>query len=206
MSVKGMLGRKVGMTVYYKEDGSAFGITVVETGPCIVVQVKTMLRDQYEAVQLGFLPVKRATKPEVGHMSRSGGLFRYLAEFAPENLQEVEAGQTITCDIFKAGDHVKVSGKSKGRGFAGGVKRYGFKGGPKTHGQSDRLRAPGSIGASASPSRVLPGTRMAGRYGGKRSTVSGLEIVESYPERNLLFIKGAVPGHKNTLLSIEKRS
>ena len=203
MSIVGLLGKKIAMTSIYTKDGSSVGATAIWVGPCTVTQIKTTLRDGYDAVQVGFGPVGSRIKPLRGHLSRSGGLFRYLAEFFAEDISEISVGAEITCDIFKADDTVKITGLTKGRGFSGGVKRYGFKGGPKTHGQSDRHRAPGSVGASAYPARVVPGHKMAGHYGVEKKTIRGLQVLMSDPERGLVVVKGGLPGHRNSVLRIE---
>lgn len=205
-SISGLIGRKVGMTTYYTDDGRAVPVTAVEVGPCVVTQVKTEARHGYEAVQVGFLHAKNLNKPMAGHMERSGGRFRHLQEFAVEDLGEFEVGQQILANLFDTGDKVKVSGVSKGKGFAGGVRRYNFAGGPKTHGQSDRHRAPGSVGAGSSPGRTWPGTKMAGHYGGANKTQRGLSVVLADPKQNLVLIAGAVPGHKNSIVRIEKQA
>ena len=202
--IEGLLGRKIGMTQVYREDGSVAGVTAVEVGPCFVTQVKTPERDGYTAVQVGFGDKKRLTKPARGHVKGLGN-FRWLREFRLLGDDEVpEVGQKVDLSLFEAGDRVDVVGISKGKGFAGGVKRHHFAGGPRTHGQSDRHRAPGSIGAGTTPGRVLKGTRMAGHLGAERVTVPNLEIVASDPGRNLLLIHGAVPGAKNGLVLIKR--
>ena len=198
-----MLGRKLGMTQIFRDNGRAEAVTVVEAGPCTVVQVKTQAKEGYNAAQLGFGQARRLKSSQVGHL-KDLGKFRYLREFRLEDTEGVSVGDSIDVSLFQAGDLVDVTGVTKGRGFAGTVKRHGFAGGPKTHGQSDRHRAPGSIGASASPSRVLKGTRMAGHMGCQRVTVKKLEVVQTDPQRNLLLVRGAVPGAKNGLLLIGK--
>ncbi len=205
MGIQGLLGRKIGMTTYYREDGGAIAVTAVEVGPCVVTQVKTQTRDGYEAVQVGFLQATALNKPLAGHLERSGGKFRHLQEFKASDLGEFEVGQEIKADVFEAGEKIKVVGRSKGKGFAGSVKRHGFKGGPKTHGQSDRHRSPGSIGAGTSPGRVWPGTRMSGHMGNSRVSLRGLTIVLADVERNLILVKGAVPGPKNGIVQIQKQ-
>ena len=205
-NISGLIGRKVGMTTYYTDDGRALPVTAIEVGPCVVVQVKTEARNGYQAVQIGFLTAKSLTKPLAGHMERSGGRFRHLQEFIVKDLSEFEVGQKIHANLFEAGAKVKVSGVSKGHGFSVGVRRHGFAGGPKTHGQSDRHRAPGSIGAGSSPGRVWPGTKMAGHYGSVNVTQKGLRIVLADPQRNLILVGGAVPGHKNSIVRIEKQA
>lgn len=206
MPIEGLLGRKIGMTTYYREDGGAIPVTAIEVGPCVVTQVKTPARDGYEAVQVGFLQATALNKPAAGHLERSGGRFRHLQEFKVTDLGEFEVGQEIKADVFDVGETIKVTSKSKGRGFTGNVKRHGFRGGPKTHGQSDRHRAPGSIGAGTSPGRVWPGTRMAGHYGDSRVTVRGLKVVLADAERNLLLVKGSIPGHPNRIVQVRKQN
>lgn len=199
----GIIGRKLGMTQTFSENAKAEAVTAIEAGPCTVIQVKTATKEGYNAVQLGFGEAKRLKSPQRGHLKKLGE-FKYLREFRIEDVESVEVGQKIDASLFKAGDLVDVSGISKGKGFAGVVKRYHFAGGPKTHGQSDRHRAAGSIGASASPGRVWKGMRMAGHMGDEQVTVRNLEIIKADPERNLLLIKGAVPGAKNGLVLIKK--
>ena len=207
--MKGILGKKVGMTQVFGERGEAIPVTVIEAGPCYVAQVKTVERDGYSAVQLGFEDAKpkSLTQPQLKHLEKSSlPPLRFLREFrlAAGEPADLEEGQKITAEVFAAGELVDVTGTSKGRGFAGVVKRHGFRGGPKTHGQSDRLRAPGSIGACTTPGRVFKGKRMPGRMGGERVTVQGLEVVLVDAERNLLAVKGAVPGANNGLLMIRQ--
>ena len=200
---KGIIGKKLGMTQIFKDNGEAEAVTVIETGPCLVTQVKTAAKDGYNAAQLGFGEAKRLNSPQRGHLKELGQ-FKYLREFRIDDSEAIEVGGRIDVSLFKAGDLVDITGMSKGKGFAGVVKRYHFAGGPKTHGQSDRHRAPGSIGATTSPGRVFKGKRMPGHMGNKRVTVCHLEVFEADPERNLLMIKGAVPGAKNGLLVIRK--
>jgi len=207
--MKGILGKKVGMTQIFSERGEAIPVTVIEAGPCFVAQIKTVEQDGYSAVQLGFEETKpaRLTQPQLKHLQKSNlPALRHLRELrvTDDELAAFEEGQTLTVDIFEEGELVDVTGTSKGRGFAGVVKRYGFGGGPKTHGQSDRQRAPGSVGACTTPGRVFKGKRMPGRMGGERVTTQGLKIVLVDPERNLLALKGAVPGSKNGLLLIRE--
>ena len=203
--IKGIIGRKLGMTQVFKENGKAEAVTAIEAGPCTVIQVKTKNKEGYNAAQLGFGEVKQLKSPQRGHLKEMGQ-FKYLREFRLDNSKAIEVGQKIDVSLFKAGELVDVTGMSEGKGFAGVVKRYHFAGGPKTHGQSDRHRAPGSIGAGTSPGRVFKGMRMAGHMGNDRITVQNLEVIEADPERNLLIIKGAVPGSKNGLLLIKKSS
>lgn len=197
----GIIGKKLGMTQVFCEGGKAEAVTVVEAGPCAVTQIKTDAKEGYNAVQLGFGKAKRLKSPQRGHL-KGLGEFRYLREFRVDNIGDIQVNLDVS--IFKEGDLVDVTGCSKGKGFAGVVKRHGFAGGPKTHGQSDRHRHPGSVGATTSPGRVLKGTRMAGRMGNQRVTVRKLEVVKADAERNLLLIKGAVPGAKSGLLLIKK--
>jgi large subunit ribosomal protein L3 len=203
--MKGIVGRKLGMTrLFDPETGEVTPVTVIEAGPCPVVQVRTMETDGYEAVQLAYAPVaeRKLTKPELGHLRKAkADAHRHLVEF--RGATELLPGETVTVEAFAPGDHVKVSGASIGKGFAGTVKRHGFGRGPKTHG-SHNVRAPGSIGASATPSRVFKGMRMAGRMGGKRVTQVGLTVVDRDPEQHLLLVKGAVPGHKNSLVVVKE--
>ena len=200
--IEGLLGYKLGMTRIFRDDGTVVPVTVIQAGPCWVVQVLTPERDGYSAVQLGFGTKKRVNKPMRGHLKGLGN-FRHLREFKIlDGAEQVAVGQKVDVTIFKPGDLVDVTGTSKGRGFAGVVKRHGFAGGPKTHGQSDRWRAPGSIGATTDPGRVIKGLRMAGHMGHERVTAQNLEVVRVDPERNLLFVKGAVPGPTKGLLMV----
>ncbi len=205
--MKGILGRKIGMTRIFNEKGEIVPVTVIQAGPCYVTQVKRTETDGYEAIQVGFEEVhpSRLNKPQLGHLKKHDlPALRILREFRVEDASQYEVGQVLTVEMFEPGDLVDVTGTSKGRGFQGGVKRHGFGGGPKTHGQSDRWRAPGSIGAGTFPGRVLPGTRMAGRMGNRRVTVQNLEVVRVDPEHNLILVKGAVPGHKKGLVIIRE--
>jgi len=268
-----LLGRKVGMTQVFGENGTAIPVTVIEAGPCIITQIKTTARDGYEAVQIGFeqARLKSATRPGLGHLGHSLpllkaqrkrlqtyqqqqrgkkvtgeeaegkeqtetasaegekdkqiekllkvqqnrqrrpgpelGPFRVLREVALQEgtaTESLELGLKIDAGLFEVGEAVDIVGTSKGKGFQGGVKRHGFRGGPKTHGQSDRTRAPGSIGSGTTPGRVLKGTRMAGRMGNERVTAKKLEVIQADPERNLLVVKGSVPGANGGLLMIKK--
>lgn len=206
--MKGILGKKVGMTQIFGERGEVIPVTVIEAGPCYVAQIKTIERDGYSAVQMGFEDTKprRLTRPQMQHLRKSKlPPLRYLREFRArgEDLA-FEEGQKLTVEMFEEGEWVDVVGTSKGRGFAGTVKRHGFSGGPKTHGQSDRHRAPGSVGACTTPGRVFKGKRMPGRMGNERVTVQGLKVVLVDPERNLLAVRGAVPGANGGLLMIQQ--
>jgi large subunit ribosomal protein L3 len=202
-----LLGKKIGMTSLFTEAGTHIPCTVIEAGPCPVVQIKTTERDGYSAVQVGYGDIreKKVNKPLVGHFTKNGVKpTRMLKEFR-DLAVAAEIGKELTVDQFKVGDKVKVSGNSKGRGFQGVVKRHHFGGiGMTTHGQSDRQRHPGSIGSSSYPSRVFKGLRMAGRMGGKKTSVRNLEVVEIIPEQNLILLKGSVPGAMNTVLEIVK--
>jgi large subunit ribosomal protein L3 len=192
--INGMIGRKLGMTQIFDAQGVVHPVTVIETGPCVVNQVKTKEKDGYEAIQLGFGLDKRLNRPEQGQRRASGFQSRTLREVKADNVGEFSVGQVITCDAFAEGELVDVTGISKGRGFQGGVRRHGFRGGPRTHGQSDRHRAPGSIGSSATPGRVYKGLKMAGHMGHEQVTVLNLQVLRVDTERNVLLIKGSVPG------------
>ncbi len=198
-----IIGKKLGMSQVFEDDGKVAAVTAIEAGPCTVTQVKTVDKDGYNAVQLGFGETKRLKSSQRGHL-KEAGQFKHLREFRLDDTKEVEVGQKIDVGLFKAGDLIDITGVSKGKGFAGVVKRYHFAGGPKTHGQSDRHRAPGSIGAGTSPGRVLKGSRMAGHMGNQQVTARNLEVFEADPARNLLLVKGAVPGGKNGLVLIKK--
>jgi large subunit ribosomal protein L3 len=200
---EGMIGKKLGMTQVYGEGGKAEAITAIEAGPCTVTQVKTEDTDGYNAVQLGFGEAKKATK-KGSAKEKETTKFRYVREFDFKDIKAIQTGQKIDVSLFKAGDRVDIIGISKGKGFAGGVKRHHFHGGPKTHGQSDRWRAPGSVGSNTSPGRVLKGLRMAGHMGSRRATVINLVILQADPARNLLLVKGAVPGSANGMVLIQK--
>jgi len=200
----GILGRKIGMTQVYLEDGTLVPVTVVEAGPCTVVQVKTPEKDGYEAVKIGFgevRKVKKVTKPMAGIFKKAGtAAFRNLKEF---RISGLKVGDMIKADNFSAGDMVSVTGVSKGKGFQGVMKRHNFKGGPDTHGSMFN-RAPGSIGASSYPSRVWRGMRMAGQMGSERVNVQNLKVVDVMPDQNLILLKGAVPGAPNAIIEIWK--
>ena len=198
-----IIGKKLGMSQVFEDDGKVAAVTAIEAGPCTVTQVKTAAKDGYNAVQLGFGEAKRLKSPQQGHL-KGAGEFKYLREFRAGDTKAFKVGQKVDASLFKAGDMVDITGVSKGKGFAGVVKRYHFAGGPKTHGQSDRHRARGSIGAGTSPGRVFKGTRMAGHMGNRQVTARNLEVFEADPTRNLLLVKGAVPGSRNGLLLIKK--
>ena len=203
----GLLGKKIGMTSVFSADGKNIPCTVIEVGPCVVTQIKTVENDGYAAVQLGFQEKKEkhTTKPEAGHFKKAGvAPMRHLAEF--KSFTEVpELGATITVDIFQEGGFVGVVGSSKGKGFQGVVKRHGFGGvGQRTHGQHNRLRAPGSIGACSYPAKVFKGMRMAGQTGNERVTVQNLQVIKVLPEHNVLMIKASIPGSKGSIVIVEK--
>jgi large subunit ribosomal protein L3 len=201
----GLLGRKVGMTQIFDEDGQVVPVTVIQAGPCWVTQVKTAESDGYNAIQVGFEESRRVNSPERGHLVKAGTpMLRHLREYHVTDPGEFSVGQRLDVSLFEAGERVHVVGTSKGKGFQGVVKRHGFRGGPKTHGQSDRHRAPGSIGSGTTPGRVLKGLRMAGRMGNDRVTVRNLLVVRADTERNLLLVRGAVPGPREGLLVVNK--
>ncbi len=204
--MKGLIGKKIGMTQIFDETGTAIPATLIEAGPCFVTQVRRPDRDGYSAVQLGFAEVKprRLTGGQLGHLKQAGlAPLRYLREFRVSN-PEVSEGDQVTVEVFEVGDQVDVVGTSKGKGFAGTVKRHGFRGGPKTHGQSDRLRAPGSIGATTGTSRVFKGKRMPGRMGNDRVTAQNLKVVLVDTERNLIAVRGGIPGPKGGVVLIKE--
>jgi len=206
--MRGIIGKKLGMTRIFDADGNASPVTVIEAGPCFVTQIKTTDHDGYDAVQFGFAEKreKSANKPEKGHAGKAGlKPFIVLKEFRDfESNEPLQLGSSVKANIFREGEVVNVTGVSKGRGFAGVVKRHHFSGGPKTHGQSDRMRAPGSLGQSSWPSRVYRGLRMAGRMGGENVTMRNLTILKVDPENNILIIKGAVPGANKGYVLIRK--
>jgi len=202
----GILGEKVGMSQIFSEKGEALPVTVIKAGPCFVVQKKSDSKEGYNAIQLGYgeRKEKSLNKPKRGHLEKAKvGSLKYLREFRVENVEEYQLGQEIRVDVFKVGDYVDVKGTSKGKGFAGGVKRWGFRGGPASHGSGHHRRV-GSIGASSFPSRVLPGTKMPGRMGGNSSVTKKLEVIKIISEENLILVKGAIPGVKKGLLVISK--
>jgi large subunit ribosomal protein L3 len=201
----GLLGTKLGMTQVFGDGGVTIPVTVIQAGPCYVTQIKTAERDGYNAIQLAYGETRKLTRPERGHLRKAGvPPMRHLREFRVPNPTDYQLGQQLTVSIFRPGEKVDVIGTSKGKGFAGVVKRHGFGGGPRTHGQSDRLRAPGSIGSGTTPGRVLKGLRMAGHMGNERVTIKNLEIVRVDPERNLLLVKGSVPGHIKGLVMVRR--
>ncbi len=203
--LKGLIGKKIGMTQIFDEQGVAYPVTIIEAGPCYVTQVRSTERDGYTAIQLGFGEVhpKKLASGELGHLKANDiSPLRFLREFRSKEAANV--GDKLTVDIFSVGEHVDVVGTSKGKGFAGAVKRYHFKGGKKTHGQSDRHRAPGSSGSGTTPGRVLKNSRRAGHMGSERVTVQALKVVLVDAERNLIAVNGAVPGGKGGLVTIKE--
>ena len=205
MAGKGILGRKIGMTQVWDAENRVVPVTVIEAGPCRVVQVRTPERDGYSAVQLAFGETKprRLNKPELGHLQASGAPATHdLAELRVNDLSGFEVGQVLKADVFEAGDRVDVTGITKGKGFAGVMQRHNFKGQGAGHGNHKKHRAPGAIGACATPARVFKGTRMAGQYGNRKVTTLNLEVVEGDAERGLILIKGAVPGPTGSLVLI----
>ena len=201
--LRGFLGKKIGMTQIFRDNGMMVSVTLIEAGPCVVTQVKTKAKDGYEAVQLGFGDKKRPNKPMQGHF-RPSRASRYLREVKADDPSDYSVGQTVNVEIFTEGEKVDVIGRSKGRGFAGTMKRHGFGGGPRTHGQSDRARAPGSIGGGTTPGKVFKGMKMAGHMGDRRITVKGLEVVGVDVDRNILMVKGGIPGAPNSLVQIRR--
>ena len=204
--MNGILAKKLGMTQIFLESGEVVPVTVLQAGPCQVTQVKTVEKDGYAALQIGFEEQKssRLSKAELGHLEKAGVTAkRHLAEFTAENIEEWEIGKAFGADIFDGVSSVTVSGLSKGHGFAGTIKRYGFSSGPRSHGTGN-VRAPGSIGACSYPGRVFPGKKMPGQYGNKQKTTKNLKLIKVDTENNLLFVRGAVPGAKNGLIKVSK--
>ncbi len=203
---RGLLGRKLGMSSLFSPEGQQVPVTVLEVGPCVVTQVKTRATDGYDALQVGFAEKrgKRINKPVEGHLKKSGGqAYAFLREISVDDPSEYTLGQALTVDMFQVGERVDISGVSKGRGFSGVVKRWGFHGGGATHGSMFH-RAPGSVGASATPSKIIKGRKMPGHHGNQRVTVRNLEIVDIRPDQHLLIIKGAVPGCRSGLVEVRK--
>ncbi len=205
----GILGKKIGMSAIFDENGNRIPVTIIEAGPCTVTDVKTEERNGYTAIQLGFGSVKEKslTKPVLGHFKKNNLTpVRHIKEFRVDSVAEYKIGDTLGISIFTEGEKIKVSGTSKGKGFQGVMRRHGFGGvGGTTHGQSDRLRAPGSIGASSYPSRVFPGQRMAGRTGHDSVTVRNLQVIKIVEEKNIILVKGAVPGAINSIVELYKK-
>jgi large subunit ribosomal protein L3 len=205
--MSGLLGKKIRMTQVFDDTGKSIPVTVVNAGPCFVSQIKTVDKDGYRAVQIGFVDLKEkhVKKPVAGHLKKADlKPLKYLREFDLPLNEEVKVGDELKVDMFKEGEEVVVVGHAKGRGFQGVMRRHGFHGAQKTHGQSDRMRAPGSIGQSSDPSRVIKGMKMAGKMGNNRVTIPLVEVVKIDIERNLIFIKGPVPGGPNSLIEIKK--
>lgn len=204
MTIQGILGRKLGTTQVFDDKGRLRGVTAVEVGPCFVTDVRTPEKNGYSAIQVGFSEDKRLNKPETGHLKAAGNLkLRHLAEFKSRDARYT-LGDQIGIELFETGQCVDVTSTSKGRGFQGGVRRHHFAGGPKTHGQSDRHRAPGSIGSGTTPGRVYKGTRMAGHMGNEQVTVRNLVVVSKNEERGVIFVAGSVPGAPGALVRIRK--
>ena len=205
--MRGLIGKKIGMTQVFNNEGQSVPVTVIEAGPCTVTQVKTQKNDGYEAIQVGYgiRKNKHSNKALNGHFKKADTeAKRFLAEFVPVPDYDYKTGQKFSVSLFKEGEYVDVSGSTKGRGFSGVMKRHGFGGGPKTHGQREHPRSAGSIGQASDPSRVFKGMKMAGQYGNKRMTVRNLEVVSIDKEKNYLLLKGAVPGAKNGIIYITK--
>lgn len=200
---EGLMGRKRGMTQIFSEKGQVIPVTVIEVGPNYVTQIQTDEKSGYSAIQLGFEETRRLSKAERGHLKNLPAL-KNLREVRTTQLEKYKVGQKLTAAIFTVGEQVDVVGTSKGKGTSGAVKKYHFKGGPKTHGQSDRTRRPGSSSATTTPGRVLKGTRRAGQMGNVRVTISNLDVIQVDPERNLVAVRGAVPGSKNGLVFVQK--
>ena len=208
MAIDFLIGRKVGMTRIFDELGSDFPVTIIEAGPCSVTQIKSVEKDGIYSVQIGFVDKsKRHTKKsEKGHFEKVGvPIKKFVKEFASDKLEDVEPGQEINADIFETGDFVSVTGVSKGKGFAGHMKRHGFSGGRRSHGKNSVMRKPGSVGAGTDPSRIWPGSRMAGRMGNAQVSVKNLEVARVEKDNNLIFIKGAVPGARNGIVYLSKQ-
>jgi len=206
--ISGLLGKKLGMTQIFMLDGSLISCTVIEVGPCSVIQLKTEARDGYDAVQIGFLPKTRGTnKPLRGHFTKHNAQpLRHLREFKATGEMTLSAGETLTVEVFKEGERVDIAGTTKGRGFTGVVKRYGFAGSPGGHGAHETFRGPGSVGSAAHPSHTPKGKRLAGHYGVDRKTVRNLKVVRVDMDRNLLVVEGAIPGSRGGLVEVRKRA
>lgn len=203
----GLFGKKIGMTQIFGDQGSLIPVTVIEANPCPVVQVKNLTNDGYSAIKVAFqaIPETRINRPKSGVFKKAGiGYYKYLQEFRADDVSGFTVGDLLKVEMFEVGEKVNVSGQSKGKGFQGTVKRHGFKGGPKTHGQSDRHRAPGSIGQSSTPSRVFKGTRMSGHMGDVQVSIKGLRVVRIDEESNVMLLQGAVPGPKGGTIVIRK--
>ena len=207
MAIDFLIGRKVGMTRIFDELGSDFPVTIIEAGPCSVTQIKSVERDGNSSVQIGFLDKsqRHTNKSEKGHFEKVGvPIKKFVKEFTLDKLEDVEPGQEVTADIFEKGDFVSVSGVSKGKGFAGHMKRHGFSGGRRSHGKNSVMRKAGSVGAGSDPSRVFPGMKMAGRKGNYNITIKNLLVVKVDQDKNLMFVNGSVPGAKNSVVYLSK--
>jgi large subunit ribosomal protein L3 len=202
--INSIIGKKLGMVQVFTETGKCKAVTAIEAGPCKITQVKAAATDGYNAAQVGFGTAKRLNSAEKGHV-KDMGQFKYLREIRLDDVEGLKPGDIIDVSLFKSGDAVDVTGISKGKGFAGVVKRHHFKGGPKTHGQSDRQRAPGAIGSTTSPGRVLKNVKMGGHMGDEKVTAQNLAVYQADSAKNLLLIEGAVPGAKNSLVIVRKR-
>ena len=205
--MKGLIGKKVGMTQYFDEEGNLIPVTLIEAGPCYVTQIRTPKSDSYHAIQLGFgeVPQKKLTGGQLGHLKRNDHPpLKFLREFRVKSIDEINEGDRLDVDVFTVGDRVDVVGTSKGKGFAGGIKRHGFRRQPKTHGQSDRERAPGSAGATSTPGRVFKGKRGPGHMGSARVTSQNVRVEIVDPEKNLLGVRGSVPGSRGGIVMIKE--
>ena len=208
MAIDFLIGRKIGMTRIFDELGSDFPVTIIEAGPCSVTQIKSVEKDGISSVQIGFIDKsqRHTKKSEKGHFEKVGvSIKKFVKEFTLDKLEDVEPGQEVTADIFETGDFVSVSGVSKGKGFAGHMKRHGFSGGRRSHGKNSVMRKAGSVGAGSDPSRIWPGSRMAGRMGNTQVSVINLEVARVEKDNNLIFIKGAVPGARNGIVYLSKQ-
>ena len=208
MRTLGLIGQKIGMTSIFAEDGKLVPVTVVRAGPCSVTQIKDENRDGYCALQIGFdqVPERKLNRPEKGHQAKAGnGYYRNLQEIRLDDVQGYETGQKLTVDMFQVGERVKVSGRSKGKGFAGVIKRWNFGGAPATHGAHKVHRQPGAIGQCADPARVFKGKKMPGQMGNRKVTVSNLEVIDVRPEDNVVLIRGQVPGPRRSVVMIRKQ-
>jgi large subunit ribosomal protein L3 len=205
----GLLGRKLGMTRIFADDGTITPVTVIAVGPCPVLQIKNSETDGYTALQVGYdsIPERKSNKPTLGHQAKAGkGCFRFAREFRIQDVSEYAVGQDLTTELFKRGDRVKVTGTSKGKGFQGVIKRHNFKGMRASHGAEKVHRSPGSVGNNTYPGRVIPGKKMPGHMGDRRVTYKNLEVIEVRPEENVILIRGQIPGAKNSLIMVRKQS
>jgi large subunit ribosomal protein L3 len=201
--LQGIIGRKLGMTQVFRDNGRMEAVTAIQAGPCSVIQVKTVAREGYDSIQLGFGETKRLNSAEKGHLKELGP-YKYLREFRVETVEDIKVGDKVDVSIFNQGDRIDVIGISKGKGFAGVVKRHHFHGGPKTHGQTDRERHPGAIGSTTTPGHIKKGLRMAGHMGTDRVTARRLEVMKIEPENNLILVKGSVLGSRNGVVLLKK--